>query len=250
MRSQAAHQVRLTLLGDCRLTIDGNLVQGVPLSFFRISAYLMLSGRIEAHPRQRLSALLWSDSPDDKAAANMRQSMARIRHLQDEQGFQLIEANFWFLHLVKSPGLQCDLLDLLDHLDGTRAEAPAQICGLYGGDLLAGLDEGSSGFEDWLATRREQLRIDVIEGMAGCLNHTGLSLAERAHCAHRLLDVDPYHEGALQVLMLEAAERRQILRLTHLYDAMRALLAEDLGIRPSRETQALYNELIEGLRAG
>lgn len=240
----------MTLLGDCCLTIDGNLVQGVPSSFFRITAYLMLSDRAGAQPRQRLSALLWSDSPDDKAAANMRQAMARIRHLQEEHGFQLIEANFWFLHLVPAPSLTCDLLDLLEHLEDKRPLSPVQLCGIYGGELLAGLDEGSEGFEEWLETRREQLRIGSIDGIAAGLGDDDLSLSDRALCAHRLLDIDPYHEGALQVLMLEAAERRQILRLTHLYDAMRALLAEDLGIKPSKETQALYNELIEELRAG
>lgn len=240
----------MTLLGDCCLTIDGNPIHGVPLSFFRVAAYLMLSDRAVAQPRQRLSALLWSDSADDKAAANMRQAMARIRHLQDEHDFKLIEANFWVLHLVAAPSLSCDLLDLLDHFDGKRTVSAVRLCSIYGGELLAGLDESSSGFEEWLATRREQLRNGCIDGIAAGLSDEGLSLAERALCAHRLLDIDPYHEGALQTLMLEAAERRQILRLTHLYDAMRSLLAEDLGIRPSKQTQALYDELIEELKAG
>lgn len=250
MRSSNTGQMRLNLLGECCLTVDGNLVQGVPMSFFRIVAYLMLSDRAGAQPRNRLSSLLWSESPDDKAAANMRQTMARIRHLQDEHGFHLIEANFWFLHLVPVPGLTCDLLDLLDHLENRRTLTPVQLCSIYAGELLAGLDEGGDGFEEWLETKREQLRIETMDVIAAGLTAKDLSLADRALCAHRLLEIDPYHEGALQVLMLEAAERRQILRLTHLYNAMGTLLSKDLGIKPSKETQALYNELMAELKAG
>lgn len=248
MRSSAVRQIDLQLLGDCRLVIDGNLVHGVPASFFRVAAYLILSGRGGIQPRHRMSALLWSDADDGKAAANMRQALARIRHLQEEHRFRFIEANFSTLHLPPIHDVHSDLADFVEYLGGSRALTPVELCSLYGGELLAGLDEGGEGFEEWLAMRRDQLLAEAIDGIsAGIAPEGGLSLADRAICARRLLEIDPYHEAALRVLMREAAERHQVLRLTHLYDSMRTILAEDLGIQPSQETQALYTKLIQTL---
>jgi DNA-binding SARP family transcriptional activator len=59
--------------------------------------------------------------------------------------------------------------------------------------------------------------------------------------------MDPYSEEALQVLMFEAATHRQVQRLTQLYETMRVVLAEDLGIQPSPRTQALYLRLMQSL---
>ena len=43
MGTQAPHQTTIRLLGPCCLLVGNNLVQGVPASFFRIAAYLILS---------------------------------------------------------------------------------------------------------------------------------------------------------------------------------------------------------------
>lgn len=213
-----------------------------------MAAYLILSGRGSAQPRNRIGALLWSETDDGRSAANMRQALARIRHLQDEHGLRFIEANFSTVHLAPNHDVNCDLIAFGEYLAGTRPLTPVQLCSLYGGELLGGLDVGGEGFEEWLAMKRDQLLAEAIDGIsAGISPQAGLALADRAACARRLLEIDPYHEEALRVLMHEAAERHQVLRLTHLYESMRTVLADDLGIQPSPETQALYVRLIQAI---
>lgn len=235
-------------MGGCCLIIDGDLVQGVPASFFRISAYLILADRAGVQPRHRLSALLWSQADEGKAAANMRQALARIRHLQDEHDFRFIEANFSTLHLPPVHDVTCDLVAFAQYMSGAQPLTPVQLCAVYGGELLAGLDPGGEGYEDWLAARRDQLLNTAIAGIsAGVAADSGLTPADRVLCSRRLLEIDPYNEEALWVLMREAAERRQISRLNYLYNAMRTVLAEDLGIQPSQETRTLYTQLMQAL---
>lgn len=248
LRSSVVRHIHLTLLGDCSLTIEGKAVRSVPASFFRVAAYLVLAGKGGAPPRHRLSALLWSDADDGKAATNMRQALARIRHLQDEHNFRFIEADFTTLHLPATRDVRCDLIEFADHMSGERPLSPVQLSRIYGGELLAGLDEGGEGFEEWLTARRDRLLAEAVDGIAaGLAPDNGLSLADRATCARRLLEIDPYNEEALRVLLRDAAERRQIQRLTHLYEAMRSVLAADLGVQPTAETQLLYMQLLRAL---
>jgi DNA-binding SARP family transcriptional activator len=240
--------VYLTMLGDCRLTINGNLVDGVPANFYRIAAYLILSPRGGILPRHRMSSMLWSDTDDNRAAANMRQTLVRIRHLQEENGFRFIEANFSTLYLSQSHDVRSDLGDFVEYLAGHRPMTPVELCTLYGGDLLMGLGEAGESYEDWLSAQRDQLHIEAIDRIAAAVGPNGaLSAADRATCARRLLDMDPYCEEALQVLMLEAASHRQVPRLTQLFETMKVVLAEDLGVQPSPQTQTLYVRLLQSL---
>ena len=74
MGIQAPHQTTIRLLGPCCLLVGNNLVQGVPASFFRIAAYLILSTPEQVQARSRLAALFWPNADDGKAAANLRQA--------------------------------------------------------------------------------------------------------------------------------------------------------------------------------
>lgn len=248
MRSRAPRNISLNLLGGCALTIDDRLVAGVTSSFFRIVCYITLSGIHGTVPRRRIGALLWSDADDGKAAANLRQALARIRHVQQEQGFCLIESNHSTIYLVPNHGVHCDLVELMDHLSGRRAGTAADLCDLYGGELLADLDESGAGFEDWLNIQRDQLHSEFVDRMTAAIApESPLSHADRAICAHRLLALDPYNEEAYRCLMREAAEHRQIARLHYLYDTIRALLAEELGVPPAPETEKLYHQLLRAM---
>lgn len=248
MYSSVNHHIQLTLLGDCSLRVGGIAVHGVPVSFFRVAAYLIMTGKGGAPPRQRLRALLWSDGDDAKASANLRQALVRIRSLQEEYGFEFITADFSTIHLRAGGDVHCDLIAFTDHMRGERKLTPMQLCQVYGGELLAGLEESGEGFEEWLQGCRDRLLAEAADGIAaGLPAENGLSLADRAVCAARLLEIDPYNEDALQVLLREAAHHRHVHRMTHLYESMYSLLATDLGIQPSAATQALYAQLLRAM---
>lgn len=249
MGTQAPRLITIRLLGPCCLLAGNSLVQGVPASFFRIAAYLILSTPEQVQARSQLAALFWPNADDGKAAANLRQSLARIRHVQDEHDFVLIEASNSTLHLAPSAGVYCDLIELARHIEGETRLTPLQLARIYGGELLANQDPSSEEFEDWLSSRRNELLLHAVDGIAeGIRPGTDHSQAERSICARRLLELDPYREDAVCVLMEEAAERRHYARVSELYASMHSLLANELGVEPSPETRALYVNLMDTVR--
>jgi DNA-binding SARP family transcriptional activator len=249
MGPQAPHHITIRLLGTCCLLSRGNLVQGVPASFFRIAAYLALSAPDQVQPRGRLSVLFWPNADVGRAAASLRQAVARIRHLQNEHDFQLIQANVSTLHISPGPDIFCDLIALTRHISGEEILTPPQLCQVYGGELLGDQDPGSEEFEEWLFSRRNELLLRVLDGIAeGIRPDSLLSQADRSTCARRLLELDPYREDAVCVLMEEAAERRHYARVSELYHSICAVLANELGVEPSPETRARYYSLMEPVR--
>ncbi|MEQ8598650.1 MAG: bacterial transcriptional activator domain-containing protein [Devosia sp.] len=89
----------------------------------------------------------------------------------------------------------------------------------------------------------------AVDGLAeGMRTGTRYTQAERSICARRLLELDPYREDAVCVLMEEAAERRHYARVNELYTSMRSVLSNELGVEPSPETRALYTSLMDTVR--
>lgn len=98
----------------------------------------------------------------------------------------------------------------------------------------------------WIERRRDELRatlrraLDVlVEGLAGGpFEHDALRYANEA------LALDPYRETGYVRLMrlhLGRGNRAEALRV---YEQCRDILARDLGVRPSSETEAVYRELL------
>lgn len=99
---------------------------------------------------------------------------------------------------------------------------------------------------EWVAGRREnlsRLRVRALDCLVDCLADNGettLALQD-AEAAIRL---DPYREVGYRRLMrlhLDAGDRAQGLRA---YERCRTLLAEELGVSPSPETEAVYRSLL------
>lgn len=249
-QNKAAPRVYLKLFGDCRLILDGRPVQGVPTSLFRLAAYLILAGNGGVQPRHRVRSLLWSATDQDKAAANMRQALARIRQLQEAHDFRLIEITNSTLQWLATPNVECDLSVFAGNLDGSHALSAVELCALYDGELLAGLAPGGEDFEEWVGVHREKFAVHTVDRLAASISiDNDLTAADRGICARHLLELDPYNEGALRVLMQEAAGHRQTARLAKLYESMRTVLDHELGVQPAPETQTLYKDLMAKVKA-
>ena len=240
-------RISINMLGVCSIAADGVVQATVPSGFFRIAAYLLLSGSRMTMSRQHLKSMFWPDVDVENAGANLRQSLARIRRFQDENDFRFINSNFSLVYLTPD-GIDCDLRGFLDTAEGDDVEALVSACELYGGELLADIGASSAEFEEWLAGQRERLRSGLIERLTGALNDgAGLSPAMRSLCAHKLLGVDPCNERAFQALMTEAAEQGDHARLRHLFERCERQLMSEFGVGSSADTRGLYAELSRGL---
>lgn len=235
-------RVTITLLNSCSLAVDGHSIERVPSAFYRIIAVLALSGGTISRPR--LSDLFWAEAPDGAAAANLRQSLARIRQLQQSLQFDLITMDMSKVSLRSSPEVDCDLLTLRTILRTPYGGSAIELCRLYGGDLLSDLTPAGSEFEDWLESQRNDLRNRVLQEVSTALTEDKtLSPAQRSSCAMQVLAIDPYNEEAHRQLMIEAARRGEASLVQSYYNRCRDQLWRELGVTPSIETQELYVKL-------
>jgi DNA-binding SARP family transcriptional activator len=248
MTDRGQNKVSIRMMGSCVVLLDGKVISGVPSIFYKIAAYLLLSASNGSASRQRLRSLLWSERDEaDRAAANLRRSLARIRAMQAELGISLIESNFSTVYLVDSPDIGWDLRDFLVLIANKTEDVSL---GRYPGDLLADLDDTGPDYEDWLSEQRNGLRARFIDRLAEGLTSPSWarkSASARGALAHEILAVDPCNEEAYRVLMMEAAANRNAARLEQIFQKCESELRSELGIPISLETRTLYVGLMRTL---
>ncbi|KFB09259.1 AfsR/SARP family transcriptional regulator [Nitratireductor basaltis] len=238
-------EIALNTLGFCSLSAGNAIVSNVPSNFYRITTYLYLAGEPHIAPRQRISSLLWPEAQTESANANLRQSLVRIRRLQGDHHFKLMEMNFSLVHLTPSP-VAWDLEDFLNACDHYDEQSLLVLCSSYGGDLLADIGASSTEFEDWMQEQRSRLRGQLLAQLSRALDDEEISPETRTVCARKLLTVDPCNERAFQVLMEEAAHNGDMMRLQQLYERCERQLMNEFGVRSSSDTRQLYARLANG----
>lgn len=235
--ASAAHPAgaRLRLLGGFRLELDGALIEP-PIGVQRLIAFLAITQQ----PIQRgyAAACLWLDVPDERAAANLRSALWRLRQLGDS----LVLARNGTIRL--GPEVAVD-----------AQEAAALARRWMAGILSASdLETGSSAFEadllpdwydDWVAAEREryrQLRLHALEAMSETYVAQG-RLGEALVAALAAVAADPLRETAHRALIrVHLAEGNTGEAIRQVRQCER-LLRDELGVFPS----ARLGELVSGL---
>ena len=180
-------------------------------------AYLAIEGPT---PRSRLASLLWPDVDAERARANLRQRLFRLRK---SIGRDLLEGG-------DVAGL---CVDIEIHLDPAESGP---------GELLHGLEEPGAGeLADWLDGAREQRRTGRIRALAdesSRLEGAGQLVAALA-AAQRLIDLDPTSEHAHRRLMRLHYLRGDRAAALAAFDRCCDVLERALGVAPDAETEAL-----------
>lgn len=257
---------RLLLFGGFEATLDGEPITAFGVDKARaLLAYLALE-RAHPHRREELAALLWPDSPSDKAAHNLSQTLLRLRRaLGETQG--KASASRQPLLLVSSQELQFNplsdhWLDVAQFGELIRAQrqhrhpsgAACPTCigwldravSLYRGELLAGLAvRDSVPFEEWQLMQQEGLHIQAVEALNLLASYYGqCGEPQRVHeYARRIVLLEPWHEPAQLKLVSALAASGQTGAALEQYGAYSRLLAAEFGATPSAEANALLAQV-------
>lgn len=241
MNSLAPVPVTLRLVGTTQLAVGGQEVALSSRKSLALLAYLALQpGRSES--RERIAALLWSDSGGEHGRGALRQTLRRMK--QDlGPAEMLIDADRSTLRLTWP--VRLDIAEAIE--TAGRGEAPELLAG-DGADLgllFADLVDLDPDFNLWIAVQRERLRAQLVERLEAAL--AGNSSPERVVAvAEALLRSDPTHEGACRAAMqahLELGDTAQAMRL---YERLWQVLDEELDVEPSEKTQSLYVAIKQG----
>jgi DNA-binding SARP family transcriptional activator/predicted ATPase/Flp pilus assembly protein TadD len=249
-----ASQLRIRLLGEIRITLDGR-----PLAGFgsRTAGALLvyLACHDEPQPRRFLADFFWDERDPKQAAANLRTVLALLRKtlapylLITRETVAFDHGPDTWLDAAEFEAALASLAPALRSPAALEAETAGRLraaLALYRGDFLQGfyLHE-SRGFEEWAALQRERLRRLAGRALQRLGDHAlhGGDYVEGIPYVERLLALDPYDETAWrQMLWLLARDGRRNEALQR-YRALQQLLADDLGVEPLPATVAVYERV-------
>jgi TolB-like protein/predicted Zn-dependent protease len=237
-----SRKVRLNLLGpfEARWS-DGTPADIAGKKAQALVAYLAVEGP-RPHTREALASLLWSETGDERARHNLRQTLSRLRRGCGE----LLVGEGDTLRL-DDERCESDVREF-EFLVGSDDTAELErALDLYRYDLLEGFAVREAAFEDWLRAARSRLRDRACAGherLAERLTSSG-RLDEAIEHLRARLGLDPACEPAhraLMELLAQSGRRSDALRQ---YQECVDALERELGAAPSVETQAVL-EAIRG----
>lgn len=257
MRARPDKPLRVYLAGRVRLEHGGGFIDEArfPGRQGRLTFACLAVERRRAVPRDELAEVVWPAGPPPSCDSALSAIVSKLRALLAEtalEGRQVLASGLGCYQLHLPDDVWVDLEVAQDSLH--RAET----CLRHGDDLENGRnladvashilrrpflpgDEGP-----WVDQMRENLR--GLEVRADdCLSALWLAAGDHDMAvvvAERAVATDPLRESSWRHLMRGHAAAGNRVEALRAYGRCRSFLAEELGINPSPETQAVFAELL------
>lgn len=241
----------IALLGPPQIMLDDTPLVLHPRNSARARAillYIAATGRPEA--RERLAGLLWSDTTEKKAREYLRGELFLLAPLKGQ---------FWLEHDGRI-GLRPETctVDLVRFRQLVETPSPAPevldaALQLWRGHFLEGLEsaiESSAAlYVEWLQETRTQMEgvfRRTLYQLADVCSRTQRRYDLGIDACARLLALEPEREEVHRLKMRLLAFDGQRVAALRQYDECTAALLDELGVPPSNETNALYDQIVSG----
>jgi len=252
--------LRVTLTGTVAVHAGGAVLDARRLGGrqARLLLALLVVERVRPLHREEIAERLWGEHPPDAWESALRSLISRLRALLAEAGLPPAEAlrtAFGCYQLHLPPGGVVDL-DLLPRAAAAAEEALATgrpdvaageaacACELAARPLLPGEDA------PWLERLREERRGWHLRAL-DALGAAGLRLGDgrlAVEAAEEAVALEPLREAGYARLMKAhsaAGNRGEALRV---YERLRRLLSDELGVDPAPELSAVHLEVLHAWR--
>jgi len=229
---------QLRTLGDVALVDRGG--RTVKL---RTRKSLLLLACLAAEPEQawtrdRLAALFWADRQDEQARNSLRTALSDIRRALGADALLIEGAAVALAGAAVSSDVQ--------RLRALAASSTATdaLATYYGGDFLAGADDGGAA-GGWITTLRTACR----DMAAAILTRATAALAAGGEPdmailrGRELLSLDPLSETSHRTLMRLYADSGERSKAIAQFQSCRQMLQHELGVEPSAETRQLADDI-------
>ncbi len=236
--------LKVRFLGYPEITAGGQALSFRTRKVLALLVYLVVEGGL--HSRAALMALLWPESPPEKAAVTLRGTLSRLRKsLQPAGGILRTESGQVGVDF-EGP-IDLDLAWLADAVQPeTSPGSLAPILDLDRDEFLAGFSlPDAPDFDTWAAIQREacQRQVETVYDRLSqhqLADHDSLSAVDTAA---RWVARAPLSEVAYRRLMAAnalAGDRPAALKT---FDQCMAVLQAEFGIEPARETVVLADHI-------
>lgn len=234
----------IQLLGSPEITVGQQSLSFRTRKVLALLIYLVVEGGM--HSREALMALLWPESSTENAAVTLRGTLSRLRKSLQPAG-ELILSQAGKVGFDFEGSFDLDISWLSEAiLPETSPDSLAAILEIDRGEFLSGFSlPDAPEFDTWAAVQREVIQRQV-EKIYDRL--TQRQLANRksnsvVETAMRWVRRAPLSEAAYRRLMAAQAlsgDRSGALRT---YAQCQAMLQEEFGIQPARETAVLAENI-------
>lgn len=225
------------LLGPFRVSQDGRVVD-LPTSSHRLIAFLALHGAVVE--RSYAAACLWLDKPDDRAQANLRSALWRLRRCD----VPLVRVTQ--MHVGLDAAVVVDAQRLLSTMRALVDESrDVNLRELEVSDLSVDLlPSWSDDFVELERERFHQMRMHALESLARRLASIGQH-ARALDAALTALSADPLRESAHRAVIWVHLQEGNTVEAVRQYRSLEDVLRRQLGIRPSVRSWQLVAEHLD-----
>jgi DNA-binding SARP family transcriptional activator len=251
--------LRLHLMGPFQALLDGEAIARFSSNKVRALLVYLAVEADRPHSREALATLLWPDWADRAALSNLRYVLSDLRQAIGDSRAQppfllitreMVQFNAASDHWVDVPELERQAQAARETHRADEARSLLASCAsLYRGSFLEGFSVGdSAAFEEWMSFKREEVARQVQSVLydLATLHEKRGEYDQALPYARRQLELEPWQEEAhQQVMRLLALSGQRSTALAH-YDICHRVLADELGVEPSRDTVALYNSIRDG----
>ncbi len=234
--------LQLAMLGPPRIERDGT-----PVHFDTrkaVALLALLSMAEQPLSRDRLAAMFWPDSDDERARGALRRTLS-VTAAGVGDALIVTRATVG----VQQNKMQVDAVEFRQLLALGDLVSLEKACTLYRDDFLAGFAvRDCPEFDDWQSSTAADFRQRLSAALEVLVTarSAGNKLEQALVLARRWVALDALHEPAQQAtIRLLAMTGQRSAALRQYRDCVRAL-ADELGVAPLRETTALYDDVRSG----
>ncbi len=249
-----SHGLHIKLLGEVQISLKGKPVAGLP-SRKAEALLIYLACRQRPFSRETLADLLWDDRTQKQALANLRSILSSLRKTLADY-LTITRQTVAFNHEsdawldVNAFTAELDASEIHSHLNLEACEPCIRrletAVNLYRGRFLEGFIIGdSAAFEEWRLLNNERYQRRALMACHRLTRHYAHrgKYSRALNFAQRQVELEPYREEAHRALMNILSRSGQRSAALAQYETCRRILAEELGVEPGQETQALYRRI-------
>ncbi|CAN7461610.1 DNA-binding protein [Rhizobium rhizogenes] len=214
-----------------------------------LSTCFLLTGSSPRKSRTELAEFLWGDIPLDKALANLRQTLSRVKSRQDELGIELL--------LIEPATVTVNIgaftsdLALLNAVSQTDPHAALEeLLQLGRWDFLARTEVIGGLARMWLHAQRDRLRTQMLttlrDAIAAMNEDADTTIVKEA--ALRLFEAYPEDEAVYQILGQTYAGEPQLESARNVFENRRKYRWGELPVDPDPQTLGVARRLFERQR--
>jgi len=211
--------------------------------------YLAATG--QPHTRDHLATLLWGESGQSEAFHSLRSSLYRLRKaMQAVEVDEAIVSDGELLRLDPA-SYECDVIEFYRLLTQENEHALSQAVALRRGPFLQGFAiTDAPGFDDWMQTENTRLNqacFEVLDQLTIWAESREAWTVAIGH-AQQMIQMDVLAESAHQRLMHLYLRQGEVGLALRQYRQLENQFKQELGILPSAETKALYENILRQQR--